>query len=235
MSGRVAVFDFDQTLAVCEVSPWIGRAIMRDHAFGGQERVDMLRTMFDELQALGVALAICSFNSRDVITSALSAVGLSDYFRRDLTRDRDDLALHGWRKSGVIAALILPAAGLACTDDGTGLCFADDDPGVVSGVSTAFPRALVILAAPRGDGLRWEHCRAIVEWARGADASAGADRAPSGGVGGFPQLETPQPQPQPQPQPCQTFEPKRGSGPLAGWCGRCGRHQAEHSSDGSPV
>ena len=42
---RIAVFDFDQTLAADEISMWIDRVSMADRGFGGAERVAMLAKM----------------------------------------------------------------------------------------------------------------------------------------------------------------------------------------------
>ena len=80
MPQRVAVFDFDRTLAAAEVSSWIGRADMLNKGFGGAERVAMLTEMLEALEHHVVKCAVCSLNSRDVIKSALDTVGLLRFF-----------------------------------------------------------------------------------------------------------------------------------------------------------
>ena len=251
---RVAVFDFDQTLAVKEVSPWIDRARMVDLGFGGRERIEMLKAMLQGLAENGVAAVICSFNARDVIHSALNTTGLHEYFRTDLTMDREDAEVVKWRKNRVISNRILPALGIL-EGAGENILFADDDPSNVQHVQAALPRATTV-KVPKG-GLGQAHCLKILEWAQrgaaagrapsaqveaasGADARGGGGGAYSGGDGAAARREhprvvaagaatSPQDAREAASAACPGFEPKRAGGPLALWCRRCGAHATEHT------
>jgi hypothetical protein len=251
---RIAVFDFDQTLAAAEVSMWIDRASMPRRGFGGEERIAMLDHMLRELRNHDIICTICSVNSRDVIRSALDTVGLLGYFclgeelkerlaaadpdhlpANYIIRDRADYTRHGSRKSAVIAQTIL--APLRLSYDG--LLFVDDDTGHIKDVSLRLPGATVMHvprpSAPRINreprpeelpqgGMHAAQCEAILAWARG-EAPQAVDEPPS-------------PEVVPPPQavgesgatsgPC-AFKPKRQLGPLAAWCANCGGHESAHA------
>eukprot|EP00961_Rhodomonas_salina_P083745 1125372-Rhodomonas_salina.2 len=70
---RVVVFDFDSTLASCEV----GIFSLKDAtnlAFGGHDRVEMLRNLLESLHRRGIKLVIVSYNSKHVIEKVCCAV-----------------------------------------------------------------------------------------------------------------------------------------------------------------
>ena len=64
---RCAVFDFDDTLAVCVAEA----TDTAEDVFGGRGRIQRLASLFSELAHAGVSLAICSFNRRAVIEQLL--------------------------------------------------------------------------------------------------------------------------------------------------------------------
>ena len=79
MQPRLAVFDFDQTLAVADVNgAELGNAI---EMMGGSARLEELKTMFSQLSDdHGIESAIVSFNNKETITEALRSTGLLRYF-----------------------------------------------------------------------------------------------------------------------------------------------------------
>lgn len=158
-SLRVAIFDFDQTLASGEISMWIDRASMPIRGFGGTTRLEVLSQMLLALQSMGLVMAICSMNSRDVIRNALDIVGLLPFFalgvevrtllsRADpthaplqwLIRDRADFMQHGSRKSAVITRTILTPLGVTDAD----AIFVDDDLAHIKDVNLRLPRAATV-------------------------------------------------------------------------------------------
>ena len=158
-SLRVAIFDFDQTLASGEISMWIDRASMPIRGFGGANRLDVLGQMLLALQSMGLVMAICSINSRDVIRNALDIVGLLPFFAlrvevrallsqadpthappQWLIRDRADFMRHGSRKSAVITSTILTPLGVTDAD----AIFVDDDLAHIKDVNLRLPRAATV-------------------------------------------------------------------------------------------
>jgi hypothetical protein len=228
---RLVVFDFDRTLAADEVSTWIEREHMVDRAFGGRERVAMLASMLGALADAGVALAICSVNSREVIRGALDAAGLLPLFSVDrlVVRDRADFIRNGSLKSRVIANTILGSLGAS---EAT-LLFVDDDSNHVRDVALRLPQAQTILVPrpppprvvrePEPDelptaGMCHEHVEAVLCWMRGEPLP---EKAPS------PTADASTP-PCTLDGLCARFEPKKPTGPLARRCATCGGHQDEH-------
>ena len=174
---RVAVFDFDQTLAADEISIW-GWDNIVDRGFGGEERVAMMRAMLQQLREQGAACAIVSFNTKTTIERALSAINLLGFFRRDLIFGRDNVKWpeEGWKKSSVIGQRILAPLGLADSE----LFFMDDDPSNVRDVHMAFPKCHALHVPRVGDsapfrqlvekplgGIQRAHVERVLRWARG--------------------------------------------------------------------
>lgn len=134
----LAIFDFDQTLAATEVSPFIGRADMRDRGFGGAERVRMLHAMLVELTTqCSVICAICSVNSKDVIQPALQTLDLLGFFQSANIYDRAYYENCRCSKSRVISDAIVPIATGGLAQD---VLFVDDDPQHVMDVRLHLPR-----------------------------------------------------------------------------------------------
>ena len=117
---RVVIFEFDQALIATDVPAFFEDAttVARDRAlsiFGGRQRVQMLAGFLTELTTVhSCRLAICSFNSRDVILAALEAVGLLCLFEQPqaVVLDHSDAAMHKWVKSDLVARGVLPQLGL---------------------------------------------------------------------------------------------------------------------------
>jgi len=243
---RIAVFDFDQTLAADEVTNWIDRASMVPRGFGGAERVAMLRECLQQLTSEHlVPLAICSVNSKDIIKPALQTAGLFGFFGSaadDNIFDREQWAACGGLKSRVIAELILPRFGGAST--GEGLLFVDDDPGHVRDVRDNLPMATTILvprvdrmhlhlaaasggcsALPAGGMLRLQVDQ-VLAWASGLPrvrgAAAAATQSAAGSATGGDHAST-------SGDAC-AFVPKTPTGPLSRRCATCGRHSSEHGA-----
>ena len=174
---RVAIFDFDATLAADEIS-FIDSASMIDRGFGGAERVQMLAAMLAELKDQhGIALAVCSLNARDVILQALEDTGLLQLFgERPLICDRSDWMRFGSLKSQVITRIILPQLG----GNESSTLFVDDDPANVQDVrlrargvtSILVPRPTMKFSAARGaclipnGGIGKYEAEQILAWAR---------------------------------------------------------------------
>eukprot|EP00927_Polykrikos_kofoidii_P027097 TRINITY_DN23969_c0_g1_i1.p1 TRINITY_DN23969_c0_g1~~TRINITY_DN23969_c0_g1_i1.p1 ORF type:complete len:740 (-),score=124.79 TRINITY_DN23969_c0_g1_i1:193-2322(-) len=85
-----AIFDFDKTLAKEMIYDLLGGPNIElakqmqtswwIEQFGGQERLDMLDRMLENLTELGVKSYICSFNHPEVIAEGLQRVNLIHYF-----------------------------------------------------------------------------------------------------------------------------------------------------------
>ena len=116
-SKKIAVFDFDQTLAADEISIW-GWDNIVDRGFGGAERVSMLREMLAALQENNIGCSVVSFNTKVTIERALSAIDLLKFFKRELIFGRDiiDWPAIQWRKSTVIAQRIIFPSSLSESD-----------------------------------------------------------------------------------------------------------------------
>jgi hypothetical protein len=245
-AARIAVFDFDQTLAADEVTNWIDRASMAARGFGGSERIAMLRECLQRLTSeYSVPLAICSVNSRDKIKPALQTAGLFEFFGSSNIFDRDQWQACGQLKSRVIAELILPCFGGART--GEGLLFVDDDPGHVRDVRDHLSMAKTILvprvdrmhlhlaaasgassALPKGGMLRLQVDQ-VLTWASGqpqAPAAAAAAKSAAGSSCGH-DVST-------SDNAC-AFVPKKPTGPLSRRCQTCGLHFSEHGASSDPA
>jgi hypothetical protein len=116
-SKKIAVFDFDQTLAADEITIW-GWDNIVDRGFGGAERVSMLREMLAALHEDNVGCSVVSFNTKVTIERALSAIDLLKFFKRELIFGRDiiDWPAIQWRKSTVIAQRIILPSSLSESD-----------------------------------------------------------------------------------------------------------------------
>ena len=74
------IFDFDGTLATCDVG-WQHMEDPASRAFGGWERVALLRHMLERLAALGAQVSILSFNSSHTIRKTLDKLDLLSLIR----------------------------------------------------------------------------------------------------------------------------------------------------------
>lgn len=255
-SKRVAVFDFDQTLAADEITIWGWENIV-DRGFGGPERVSMLKDMLESLNERHIACAIVSFNTKATIERALSAINLLIYFRRDLIFGRDNVKwpLLGWKKSTVILKSVLIPLSLGEAD----LFFADDDPNNIRDVVTALPKANALhiprvgtatpfvahVARPLG-GMQRVHVERVLSWIKGEDSASTAasastasastsaacariaEAAEATGSADAPAESDRDGGAASRSGPCDTFVPKRPSGPLANRCFTCGHHLSLH-------
>lgn len=224
-----AARSFDQTLASANVSPWIDRGSMVRLGFGGPARVAMLAELLGTLHAHGVALAICSLNSRDVIHCALDATGLLRFFGAPpVICDAEDFSQCGRLKSAVIAHRIMPRVGV---EDEAGVLFVDDDPANVRDLVTRLSRASALLV-PRNtatlaqavagrsaeaarSGMGAPQCQAVLEWAFDGAPPPKPPVAPAAAAA--------------SPGTCLGFTPKRSAGPLARRCATCGGHEHAHA------
>lgn len=258
----LAVFDFDQTLAAAEVSPWIDRAGMQDRGFGGAERVRMLRDMLTELTVThGVTCAVCSLNCKDVIRPALQTVELLGFFGSASPQiyDGDAFEAHGNSKSRVIAEAIIPAVGPGTQD----VLFADDDPAHIKDVrlhlqgrnelrvhTVLVPRVGSFSSVPRvthlpSDALMSKSLAQMsllpaggMREAHCAEALQWARDAAArvACVGRAAESAAPSSETATADAhaPCTQFVPKRHVGPLARRCAACGAHQSDHGPEGDP-
>jgi len=153
-----AVFDFDQTLAVRHVSVFEDMIYVADRIFGGEARVEMLRTMFDQLRGRSIIISVVTRNARHVIRKTLGAIGLLRYVAEDLIfgfEDYDD----DIPKSSVVRDRVLPALDLIQD----GVLFVDDDGGNIRDMEANCPRAKC-LQAPKS-GITSCECALILDWA----------------------------------------------------------------------
>ena len=141
---RVAVFDFDQTLATIDVSYFGKQGV---EAMGGPARVARLDEMLTRLSAAGVELGICSFNSRDTVVKTLRLAALLRHFEAPSWRLRifgcDEFEGQSWRKSALIEAKFLHGQ-----VEPRNLLFADDSVEVCDlRAMPALPDAMCAFAA----------------------------------------------------------------------------------------
>ena len=71
-SARLAVFDFDETLAVS--TGWPGADPVG--LFGGKERLAELSALLNTLRDANITLAVCTFNRADCVTLLLRKANL---------------------------------------------------------------------------------------------------------------------------------------------------------------
>merc|ERR1712224_303515 len=114
-------------------------------AFGGPERVEMLRLMLEGLRACRVGIAVVSRNSKHVIRKTLDHLGLLDHIARDMIYGFEDYG-DDMPKSRVVRQWILPA--LNVPEDA--VLFVDDDRANVLDVRENCPDAKVLRVADPG-------------------------------------------------------------------------------------
>mmetsp|Transcript_10558 Transcript_10558/g.21388 ORF Transcript_10558/g.21388 Transcript_10558/m.21388 type:complete len:243 (-) Transcript_10558:72-800(-) len=186
--ARLAVFDFDETLAVS--TGWPGSDPVG--LFGGKERLSELSALLDALREAGVTVAVCTFNRADCVTLLLRKANLLQYFEKcgplmigeEIYEENGLLweavrALSGSRprslaynKGFSIRQLMMPlVSGHTLDPSGAGgrvepgqLLFVDDDPGNCRNVASAIPGCTVVLVK-QGAGMQAAEFAAVREWA----------------------------------------------------------------------
>ena len=163
---RLCVFDLDLTLSVKELSYFLAcSSALIDYGFGGKERVGSLQSFFQTLTDEKVAIAVVSFNSKDVVEKALRSTKLLKFIAKN-NQGRplifgyeiyDDYAAAA--KSDVIKNIILPAVGIERTNF---VCFLDDLADNCSDVRESLEGAKVIHI--KSNGLNAEHMKEVLRW-----------------------------------------------------------------------
>lgn len=203
-SARLAVFDFDETLAVS--TGWPGADPVG--LFGGKERLAELSALLNTLRDANITLAVCTFNRADCVTMLLSKANLLQYFERGPLMIGDEIyeengllweavrARSGSRprslaynKGFSIRELMMPlVSGHTLGPSGTGgrvqpgaVLFVDDDPGNCRNVAAAIPGATVILLAQRA-GMQAAEFAAVREWASATLCDRTDEAAPAQGL-----------------------------------------------------
>eukprot|EP00435_Cladocopium_sp_Y103_P058027 s105_g20.t1 len=110
------------SLALTRISQKRDMARIGERAFGGPERVEMLRDLLSELSE-GATIAVVSRNSRYVINKVLQNLELSRFFAPSLIFGFEDFG-DEVPKSSVILKHILPVLSLPASSG----VFVDDDP-----------------------------------------------------------------------------------------------------------
>ena len=187
-SARLAVFDFDETLAVSTGWPGVDPVGL----FGGKERLAELSALLNTLRDANITLAVCTFNRADCVTMLLRKANLLQYFEErgplmigDEIYEENGLLWEAVRarsgsrprslaynKGFSIRELMMPLiSGHTLGPSGTGgrvqpgaVLFVDDDPGNCRNVAAAIPGATVILLAQRA-GMQAAEFAAVREWA----------------------------------------------------------------------
>lgn len=176
VNTRVAVFDFDQTISAEEIGIWHSYSNMR-HAFGGDKRLEYVKSLLQGLHANGILLAIVSYNSKKVICKALSIVDLASFFDSSMIFGRETWETKGrvgyWSKAEVVQEHLLEPTGILASE----LLFIDDDPSHCRDMLARFPEACVIpVPRPRlrsrtnelpVAGIQPEQVELIRKWAAG--------------------------------------------------------------------
>ncbi len=176
---RLAVFDFDLTIASCEMSIFLASSsALVDHGFGGKERLEMLAKFFEELRENGVEIAVVSYNSKDVVAKALRMTNLMQYVSKGNDNNRPIVLGYEWfdenvrgdqkipryQKSRAICENVMPRLGI---QDAAHICFLDDAESNVKDVRDNLPGCLALLVKedPKTlPGLTRVHCDIILEW-----------------------------------------------------------------------
>lgn len=238
---KVAVFDFDCTLAVEDIGMQHSPENMAEVAFGGAERISKIRSMLQTLVDHGVTLAIVSYNRRDVIERALSVVGLLTFFEKFVLGREDVQYDRQWRKSVAITRHVLEPLGCVTPSsaaDALALLFVDDDPMNIKDVRTAFPTSMTVWVRDR-KGITEKECTVVLQWGHASDLAESAvsrtmrDRdgdnntkivSPFSTVDSAAAAEIPLV----DQGACVLFVPSRVVGPLSQYCVHCARHKTHH-------
>lgn len=198
--SRLAVFDFDETLAVS--TGWPGADPVK--LFGGKERLAELSALLETLTAANVTLAVCTFNRSDCVTLLLRKANLLQFFEKrgplmigEEIYDENGLLWEAvrarsgsrprslaWNKGFSIRELMMPlVSGHTLDPSGAGGCvkpgtllFVDDDAGNCRNVAAAIPGATVVLVEKRA-GMQAAEFAAAREWATAHDRIEGATPA----------------------------------------------------------
>lgn len=170
----VIVFDFDQTLCVRHVGVFEELSRITDRAFGGPERVEMLRDLLSQLSK-SHAITLVSRNSRHIIGKVLQQLDLGRFFVSNMIFGFEDFGAHRSRppkspisggagdevpKSAIILERILSPLGLSTSN----AVFVDDDPGNVSEVRRKCPGISIVKSSRFGLGS--QECKQILFAAR---------------------------------------------------------------------
>eukprot|EP00747_Dinoflagellata_sp_TGD_P064507 gnl/TRDRNA2_/TRDRNA2_153935_c0_seq1.p1 gnl/TRDRNA2_/TRDRNA2_153935_c0~~gnl/TRDRNA2_/TRDRNA2_153935_c0_seq1.p1 ORF type:complete len:364 (-),score=66.33 gnl/TRDRNA2_/TRDRNA2_153935_c0_seq1:103-1194(-) len=157
----VAIFDFDQTLTIRHVS--IFEVIedtqkLTDRIFGGDERLQMIRDLFEKLHSMNIAVTIVSRNARYMIFKVLNALQLASHITDRLVFGNEDYG-DEVPKSTVIRERLLTALELPESL----AIFIDDDSANIRDVRVHLPGMSLIPVRQRG--MVEEDCRAVLAWA----------------------------------------------------------------------
>lgn len=159
----VVMFDFDQTLTTRHVSYMEDMDNIRDRAFGGPSRVEMLRGMLEQIHARHVAVAIVTMNSRDTIRKAMGRVGLLPFITEGMIFGMENYNTDKSNcKSTLARDVLLPSLGLTGADGEMRALFVDDDVGNVRDMKNACP-GISNITAPRS-GITQGECNKIMDW-----------------------------------------------------------------------
>lgn len=161
----VAVFDFDQTLTTRHVGVFEDMASIEGRAFGGPERVAVLRDMLAGLRDRGAAVALVTRNSRHVVSKALGQVGLLRFVNPGSIFGFEDYG-DDVPKSTVVAERVLAPFRLKVSQ----ALFVDDDPSNITDLEERCP-GIAVLKCPR-TGLSEEEIRQVATWAADLRGSA---------------------------------------------------------------
>lgn len=154
----VIVFDFDQTLCVRHVGVFEELSRITDRAFGGPERVEMLRDLLSQLSK-SHAITLVSRNSRHIIGKVLQQLDLGRFFVSNMIFGFEDFG-DEVPKSAIILERILSPLGLSTSN----AVFVDDDPGNVSEVRRKCPGISIVKSSRFGLGS--QECKQILFAAR---------------------------------------------------------------------
>ena len=179
MKKRLAVFDFDLTIASCEMSIFLASSsALVDHGFGGKERLKMLAQCFEDVRRKGVEIAVVSYNSKDVVAKALRMTNLMQYVSKGNDNNRPVVLGYEWfdenvrggqkipryEKSRAIREHVMPKLGI---QDAARVCFLDDSEPNIKDVRANLPGCFALLIkedARTVPGLTRAHCDMILEW-----------------------------------------------------------------------
>lgn len=165
----LVVFDFDQTLAAAHV----GHHHLADPVrlvFGGPERLQMLVGMMQAILSVpGTAIGILTFNSSDLVRTALQSVGiLHTLIRADRVIGNIDylsekLDLHSRKSAEINSRWLGGGCGAAPPRQ---LLFVDDDYANILDVSENCPRNIVsaLEVENPATGIMQRECDFIVRW-----------------------------------------------------------------------
>jgi len=76
MEIKLAVFDFDRTLTKYDLGKTTDNKILRDHYFGGDNRINVILKLFKQLKNSKIKVVIATCSNKEIVIPTLTNIGL---------------------------------------------------------------------------------------------------------------------------------------------------------------